>query len=253
MSTMPFAGTLLFFAALGLAFGSFGNVLIFRLAEYESVGGRSTCRACRHPLAWHDLVPVLSYVVLHGKCRYCGEHISLQYIMVELATMFLFIMAILLYPDNIVLASGTAGVFFGLMLVCVFDLFHEQIPDVFTAIIFAGAALTALAQNTFESPVMGALVSLGWFGGQWLVSRGKYVGAGDIFLGASLGVWLGLRDTIAMLALSYITGALVAGFLLLSRKVKLKESRLPFAPFLAVGALLAYLGVGDAYLSLLVR
>lgn len=241
--------TFVLFALFGAAFGSFGNVLIHRTAKGQSVRGRSVCPHCRSTLAWFDLVPIVSYVVLRGRCRSCRASIALTYPFVELITAALFLLAYLLTPDDPLRAAMTALVFFGLLLVCVFDLRHQQIPDLFTAIVAVGAIGTTLHAGTLVPALQGGLVVFLWFGIQWVVSRGRFVGSGDIFLGASLGLWLGLASAIAMLFLSYIIGAAVAVYLLATGRARLKDTQLPFGPFLAAGAVLAFIGTDNPVLA----
>jgi prepilin signal peptidase PulO-like enzyme (type II secretory pathway) len=158
--------TLILAGACGLAFGSFGNVLVYRIHARKPITGRSMCPSCKRTLAWFELFPVLSYAVLGGKCRRCRHSISLQYPLVELGSAALFVFAFTLHPDDPVTGIITAFVLYFLFLACVFDAKYQQIPDVFTILIgiFGVAALAfhADVMNAF----LGAVVMLVWFGGQ---------------------------------------------------------------------------------------
>lgn len=244
---------LVFFAVLGLIFGSFGNVLILRIHSAESIGGRSHCPGCRTPIAWYDLIPVLSFLLLRARCRGCKKKISAQYPLVELGSMILFITGLHLAGGDIFLGSVIALALVFLFFACVYDALFQQIPDLFTALFFAFAALHselgALPEMTTH--FFGAGIVFLWFGVQWLLSKGKAVGTGDIFLGAAVGYWLGIRGAITMLLFSYMTGALVVALLLLLGRIKLKQQRISFGPFMGIATLLTLLGAGEVYLALL--
>ncbi len=246
----PHSISLLLFAISGLVLGSFSNVLLIRTAKGKPLGGRSKCLSCKKNIAWYDLIPVMSYVMLGGKCRKCGKRISPRYPLTELVTMAVFITAFLLHPMNIPLAIITIVVLWGILLVTIFDAYEMMIPDAFTAIILIGALGTMWIERSFQSPLFGALTGSAWFGSQWFLSRGKIVGSGDIFLGFSLGLWLGLSGTITMLAIAYMAGALV-GIVLIAMNKATRKSRLAFGPFLALGAVAAELGAGELYLKMI--
>lgn len=242
MHIMPLPLAYALFGLLGLLFGSFGNVLVLRLAEGTGIGGRSKCPKCKHVLKWYDLFPLASYVLLQARCRYCRDTISPQYFAVELLSACLFLLAFSFTPHDLLLSATTAMVLFGLLLICVFDIKYQQIPDVFTLLVLLGAVGSMIIKGMYITSIQGGLLVFCWFAFQWLVSRGKFVGSGDILLGAALGVWLGLGDSIVMLFVSYILGAVVAIVLLVSGAVKLKGTQLPFGPFLAAGAIIASIG-----------
>lgn len=240
------------FALLGLAFGSFGNVLILRIRKAEVLSGRSACPHCRTPIAWYDLVPVLSFVLLRGRCRTCESRISFQYPLVETGSVLLFVAAMSLASGDPVRAFGIAFALYFLFLACVYDGMYQQIPDLFTALFSVAALIDVVMSNAdVVSHVEGALVPLLWFGLQWVVSRGRAVGSGDILLGSAIGLWLGLFNAGVMLVLSYMIGAIVVVFLLLVKKIPKKRERIAFGPFMGIATILTLLGAGDLYLSLL--
>lgn len=251
---MPILFTAFLFVVFGLIFGSFGNATVIRLAKGETLGGRSHCPHCLHMLAWYDLLPILSFFMLRGKCRYCKKPIALQYLMMELTCAAVFLLAFASSPHNVATAATTAIVFFGLLLICLFDFHHQQIPDAFTAIVLVGAVASVALRGTADVPdaLYGAAIGIVWFGFQWVISRGALVGSGDIWLAGAIGIWLGSGATVTMLMVSYIIGAIVASYLVLSKKMALKKSYLPFAPFMATGAVVAFIGFQNLPLALLV-
>jgi len=245
--------SLIIFGLLGLALGSFGNVLLYRIASEKSVGGRSFCPHCKKGIRWYDLIPVLSFMLLGGRCRSCKKSISVGYPLIELASCALFVLAAVLFPTDIVVGFLIAIILWSVLLLSVYDIRHQQIPDLFTIVIGASAlTLVILGSTSAVNAFLGFAVSMLWFGLLWLCSKGRATGSGDVFLAGALGLWLGLWHSIIMLLLSYIVGALVILVLLIMKIIPRKaHQRIPFGPFLAIGALLALLGVGEWYLSLI--
>lgn len=238
------------FALAGLTFGSFGNVLIYRIHAHKPITGRSMCTSCRRTLSWFELFPVLSFLMLGGKCRTCHHRISVRYPLVELGSALLFVFAFTLHPADPALALVAAFVLYFLFLACVFDAGFQQIPDVFTLFIGVFAGLSVVMFGEFFSSLSGALVMFVWFGGQWLISR-KAVGTGDIFLATALGLYLGLQYAVMTLLFSYMAGAIILVVMILGKKIPLKQQRIAYVPFLALGVLLTLLGVGDTYMRVI--
>ncbi len=239
-------------ALIGLCFGSFGNVLIYRLPSGRTIGGRSHCGHCKKPIGWFDLIPVLSYLILGGRCRRCGKRISIQYPLIEFASALIFFVAALLHSNDPTATLTTAIIGWALLLLSVIDARHKHIPDVLTAVVGAAAIVSAIDAGALLSGIMGGAVAFAWFGGQWLLSRGRWVGSGDILLSTVLGVWLGCISTIGMLLLAYILGAAWVSALLLTRSVRLRSgAQIPFGPFLAIAAVMTHAGMIDWYLRLL--
>lgn len=241
---------ILLFGAFGLALGSFGNVLLHRIRTDEPLFGRSKCPQCRYELAWYDLVPAFSYLWLRGKCRGCRFPISIRYPAVEVLSLLVFLFAIWNIPDDPLSALFTAFVLYFLLLACAFDLEWQQVPDALTILAGVAAIAQVVWLGTYASALGGALIGLVWFGGQWLVSRGRAIGTGDIFLGVVLGFWLGWQDAIAMILLSYMVGAVILVAMLISGRLTFKKTRIAFVPFMGLGTVLAVLGVGEWYVSL---
>ncbi len=236
------------FTLSGLVFGSFGNVLLYRVHANKPITGRSACPSCHRILRWFELFPVLSFIVLRGKCGRCHHKISVQYPLVELGSALLFLFAFLLHSSDPAAALVTAFILYFLFLACVFDALYQQIPDVFTILIALLALVSVILSDNIVSAGLGAALMLAWFGGQWVISRGRAVGTGDIFLTAALGVWLGLLDTVMMIVFSYMAGAIVIVGLMLLKRIGKKQQKIAFVPFLGMGVLITLLGLGDVYL-----
>src|SRR3989338_386192 len=252
----------IFIFIFGLIVGSFLNALIHRLHSGESMLERhSRCPHCRHALPAADLVPILSFFALRGRCRYCRKPISWQYPLVELATAVAFV---LVYFDVTTSALGngkfpisnfqflnylpatTYQLIFYLVFACflivifVYDLRHFLILD---KVVFSASALAllyAFAQGNFLEAALGALFLSGFFGIIYLVSRGRWIGLGDVKLGIFLGLLVPFPETLALFAIAYLAGALVGMGLIAAGRKKFSD-RLPFGTFLTFAAFIAML------------
>ncbi len=229
-------------AIFGLCVGSFLNALIFRLRQGRSVWrGRSQCPACRATLRWFELIPVASFVIQTGRCRRCRVKISWQYPLVELTTAILFILGLQQYPIsniqylfiNLLIYWFIVSV---LIVLFVYDLRYGELPDKITL----PAILILLIYQIWRYwildigywiLVMALLVGGGFFALQYFLSRGKWIGGGDIRLGVLMGVILGWPKILVALFLAYVGGAIISVFLLLLKKKTLK-SAVPFGVFL---------------------
>jgi leader peptidase (prepilin peptidase) / N-methyltransferase len=232
---------------IGLVVGSFLNVVINRLKLKESLGGRSHCPHCKHQLEALDLVPLFSYLMLAGKCRYCGKPISWQYPAVEAFTALAFALAWIKFQGfgldlffTWILAS-----FF--IVIAVYDLKHFLIldkvvfPGLIVAVIYAlirdfGSDCGIAWSCATISGLLGAAIIAGFFYLQHLISRGKWIGFGDVKFGLMLGFASGFPLCILLLFISYVAGALV-GILLILTGRKQATSKLPFGTFLGLGAI----------------
>ncbi|MDX9892818.1 MAG: prepilin peptidase [Patescibacteria group bacterium] len=239
-------GVLIFI--LGIALGSFFNVVVYRLANDKSfLNGRSFCPDCRQQIAWYDNIPLLSFMILRGRCRHCRQQISWQYPAVELATGLIFIWLYYSSGLNIKLFAHLVFASF-LILIFVYDLKYYQILDR----ISLPAICLALIFNLylgfdFSNLLLGALIGSGFFAVQFFGSKGKWVGDGDIRLGALMGLILGWQILLVALFIAYLVGAAVGLFLIVTDKKKM-SSALPFGPFLS-GATLVAMIYGKQLLS----
>lgn len=225
-----------FFTAFGILFGSFLNAWIWRTREGISIWkGRSMCPACKKQLTWKENIPLLSFAIQQGKCRGCRESISWQYPFVEMAVGLLFAFVAWFHAGNIELIIRDACILFFLTFVFVFDLRYQEIWDRMT--IYPAALLAAatvwFGWMSIVSMGIGALVGMGFFLAQYLVSKGRWIGGGDIRLGLFMGIILGWPLILFALFLAYVGGALfVLPFLILGKKQF--ASKIPFGTYLSV-------------------
>lgn len=257
---------------LGTLVGSFLSVVLHRLRKKIKgiFFGASMCPNCRKRLKWKHLFPVLSFLILGGKCAHCGKRISFHYFGLEVLTAVVFLLtflnfnfiestpsainqSLLLYSINtetlglfllyIIEAALMMGIFF-------YDLLYREIPDVLSlpAIVIAIAGSLAFQTVSPASMGIGIAIIAVFFGGQIVLSKGRWLGGGDLRLGVLLAVLLGWKLLILSLVISYILGALVSIVLLLSDKAD-RKTAIPFGPFLITGGIIA-LFYGERLISL---
>lgn len=226
---------------LGLVVGSFLNVCIWRLPREESIiRPGSHCPGCGAPLGARDLVPVLSWVFLRGKCRYCGAKISPRYPAVELLTGVLFVWCFLRFGLSPQLAP--ALVFSAFMVAITFiDLDHQIILDGMLALLAAAGLGQGLwlGQPGWADMLIGSGVGGGLLLVLAVVSGGG-MGGGDVKFAAALGFWLGWPGILLCLLISFVAGGAISLFLLLA-KLRGRKDFIPFGPFIALGAWVALL------------
>jgi len=233
---------------VGLAVGSFLNVCIWRLPRGESIiSPLSHCPHCGQPIPVRDNIPLLSYLILRGNCRYCGEKISLQYPLVELVTAVLFVLVFLKHGLSWGLVSSLFFISV-LLLVAVIDLKHQIIPNKVILPALAVQFILILAPFIYLTELREVLPHLAGFfigGGTLLIAAlvsplvfGKEgMGGGDIKLGAFIGLTLSWYVLVALFV-GFLTGALV-GLTLIALKRKTRKDLIPFGPFLSLGGLVA--------------
>lgn len=261
---MPILLTFIF----GTIIGSFLNVVIYRYGSGRSIGGRSGCSTCGRDLAWFEMVPLLSFVLLEAKCRKCKTHISWQYPVVELVTGLVF--TALYIKFQYLVSFGIISdmllywlVFSLLMVIAVYDLRHKIIPDgmvyffallAFIALFFnlAGGYITI---PSIWSIIAGPILALPFFL-MWLVSGGRWIGLGDAKLALGIGFLLGLTQGVAALLLAFWIGAIlgiamvvignISGSLSAKKQVTLR-TEIPFAPFMILGVFVVFIFGIDIY------
>ncbi len=213
-------------------------MLIYRIPARHSIGGRSHCPGCGKTIGFFELIPVISYLVLRGRCSRCKASLSLQYPLVELVSGLLFVLA-LQHAGAILPAVFLALGFWLLLLMAVIDMRHAVIPDALN-IPFAVCALAyAFIAGTFS--VWGFALCIGFFGLQWLLSRGAWLGSGDVVLAIGIGAVAGTWPfALLFLGIAYVSGAAVAVVLILL-KIKSKKDMVPFGPFMAFSAVVTVL------------
>ena len=230
----------------GLIIGSFLNVAVYRYRTGYTLGGRSICLACGRPLHWYELIPLASFIIQGGKCHTCGARISWQYPLVELATA-LALWGI--YRQSLFTHAGfwililDAVIWSLLIAITTYDLRHKIIPDewVYLFGVFAMIRLV-ISGADWQWGFIAGVILFGFFGGLWLVSKGKWMGFGDAKLALGIGFFLGLEPALSAMMLAFWTGA-AAGLLMiaLSKNKKIGFGReIPFAPFLTLGVALVY-------------
>jgi leader peptidase (prepilin peptidase)/N-methyltransferase len=228
----------------GLSVGSFLNCVIYRLEKKKSfLKGRSFCPHCKHILNWQDLIPLFSFLFLKGKCRYCQKKISPQYPLVELATGLLFVLTThyslltINYQSLLFTIYRLLPVCF-LIVIFVYDLKHYIIPNkvIYPAIIIA--LIFNFQFSIFNYSILSALGAALFFLLIVLVSRGKWMGLGDVKLALFIGLFLGYPDILVALFLSFLIGAII-GVGLISAGKKTLRSEVPFGPFLVIGTFIS--------------
>jgi leader peptidase (prepilin peptidase)/N-methyltransferase len=234
---------------LGLAVGSFLNVVIHRVPAKQSVvRPRSRCPKCETELAARDNIPVVSWLLLRGKCRTCGEPISPRYPLVEVATAALFAAVGVRFGASWELPAYLL-LFAALLAISVIDLEHYIVPNrivyptLFVSIpLLVGAALLEHEPRRIRDAAIGSVAA-------WLallivhLIQPRGMGFGDVRLAAVLGLylgWLDLQLVLLGMLIGFLLGAVV-GLLLVATRIRGRRDALPFAPFLAAGAALAIL------------
>jgi len=252
---------------LGLIIGSFLNCLIWRLYKKEGMWNRSYCPLCRKQIAWYDNIPVFSFIILGGKCRHCRKKISWQYPIVELTVGLLFALAFylnLIHIDDfsqifnfkfLILNLRDWFLIAVMTVIFIYDLRWYLILDEVTlpALLLVSVANIFLGVGWFGL-LVSAIIGGSFFLIQLLVSKGKWIGGGDIRLGLLMGAALGRFDLlIVALMLSYFSGSIVGvGLILL--KGKKWNSQVPFGVFLSSATIVTIFGgqaILDWYLGLI--
>jgi len=229
----------------GTCIGSFLNVLIYRIRNKKGfITGRSFCPKCKHKLAWYDNIPLLGFILLKARCRYCREKISFQYPLIELATGILFMLAFFRWQAEKANILNLVSYFIFtsiLIVIFVYDfkwyliLDKISIPAIIIALflnIFLGGSILNL--------LLAGAVAGGFFLAQFFISGGRWIGGGDIRLGFLMGIMLGWPNILTALFIAYIFGAIAGIFLILVGKKKM-QSKLPFGTFLTFATFIAML------------
>ena len=243
MSADPYA--LIALALLGLAIGSFLNVCIHRVPAKKSVvSPGSACPSCGYALRWHDNIPVVSYVLLGGRCRSCRAAISIRYPIVELITMGVFIWHYLVFGMTPLLVPRLTFAC-ALLVLFAIDLEHHLLPDVIT---LPGILAGLIFSIAFPPGVVSSLVGLLLGGGVlWAIGEAYYrvagnegMGGGDVKMLAMIGAFVGWQSVLVTLVFSSVLGAVIGLLVIVSRRGDMKYA-LPYGTFLALAALVASL------------
>jgi len=244
--------------SIGVIIGSFLNVYIYRFHTGKSLSGSSHCMSCGKDLRWFELIPLISWLALRGRCNKCGSLITSRYFLVELVTGLLFLLTLTITTDIISIVLWWY-IFSVLVAITVYDLYHFIIPDRLTIYISIATILLFSYQNlyltnsfdnvlpTLAAAVLGSL----FFYVLWFVSKGKWLGFGDVKLALPLGVLVGPAFVFSFVALSFWVGAAISLAIVGFNKVKMgkdhlqidqiaitMKSAVPFAPFLVASSLI---------------
>lgn len=241
----------------GIIFGSFFNVIVYRAGQDDETWtkGASHCENCNHSLAWYDNIPLLSYLLLKGKCRYCGSKISVIHPLVELATGLVFVFSaylalnFFLLPASPLLSYRFLSLILSIVvnsilwLILLIDLKYMLIPDqLVAALLFLALFWQYVNFSMGRTAVLHSLISsisfLMFFLILWLITKRKGMGLGDIKLIAPLTFLVGYPRSIVGVFFAFIIGGIWGIILLLVGRKKWGQV-LPFGPFLIVGAWIA--------------
>lgn len=237
---------LFFIFFFGLAIGSFLNCLIYRLENKKSfLTGRSFCPQCRHMLSWRDLIPIFSFLILKGKCRYCQKTISWQYPLVELFTGIVFLFVVLTFNDIFTILYLLVISCF-LILIFVYDLKHYIIPDkviypaILLSFLYQGIRIFNFAHwNLLQIRNLGlSILPTLFFFAIVFFSKEKLMGWGDVKMVFLMGLLLSFPSILIALFLAFFFGSVIGLGLVILKKKTLK-SKIPFGPFLVCGTFLA--------------
>lgn len=233
----------LFVGIIGLVIGSFLNMCIYRIPREESISyPPSHCESCNHKLNPLDLIPLISYLCLKGRCRYCGEKISLRYSLIEVFNCILYLMVYMKYGPTIftvkfcILSS----------LLIVIGLIDYNTQDVYTSTTIFGlimGVIFIMAQNFIYKEgisnfLIGGLIGALIIGSIVFLTGG--MGEGDIEIAGICGLFLGVKLILLTLFISVIIGG-VAGIIILTLKLKEKKDSMAFGPCIAIGAAISML------------
>lgn len=238
---------------IGASIGSFLSVVIYRIKAGEKgiIFGQSYCPMCKKNLSITDMIPIASFIILRGKCRKCKKNISPYYFFLEVVTGLVFLTTYLKFPFVLWLQNGTPipDIFlltkfifysiYGVFLIAIFfyDLQTKEIPEIFLFpfIILAIIGTIVTKEPILISAIIAVIISFIFFGGQIFLSKGKWLGEGDLYIGIAVAIILGWEKFILFIVLTYLIGSVISVPLLITKKTKLK-SEIPFAPFMILSS-----------------
>lgn len=247
---------LVFLILMGLSVGSFLNVCIYRLPRHESLAfPGSHCPSCMKTIKWYDNIPVLSFILLKGKCRHCGNKISVRYPLIEMLNCILW-MLMFVFTESI--TDCIFGLLFSSILIVIsaIDLEKMEIPDGLNAAVLVLAVIKLVVSLIMGNEFKGTLVDfgVGALSGSVLLyllyliilklTKKEGLGGGDVKLAFACGAFLGWKEVLFGIALSAYIGLL--GILIYSLiKKKMIKGNFPYGPFLSVGFLISYMFFDD--------
>lgn len=235
---------------LGLILGSFLSVLLERWPhERGMIAGRSECPHCHHVLAWYDLVPLVSWIILRGRCRYCRARISVQYVALEVVTALVFGVFAFHLPESSAVSVTMFGILFCLVALLFFDLRWRILPDLLVGALAGGALVRAvlLGRDVLINDLLtGAIIAM-IVGALYVVSRGRWLGLGDVKMAVPIGILFGWPGAFLVTLYAVWIGAALGIGLILTKRATMKTA-LPFGTFWAAVAIGAFLWPGLLHL-----
>lgn len=254
---------MLYVGIYGLIGGSFATAWIYRVKEDKKIAtGRSMCPECKHQLSTRDLIPLFSWLITGGKCRHCDKSINASYPLIELATATTFVISYaVLSPETIrewVSFVLLAVVLVQLIALFIYDLRWMLLPDR----MMIPLSLSAIAYTSSHvegwsdlySHLGAAAIAFGFFYGLFYVSKGAWMGGGDVKYSPIMGLLVGIPAVFTALFLAFNTGAVVS-LALIGFGIKSRKDAVPFGPFLIVATWIALLyseKIVDLYFNYLV-
>lgn len=234
--------SILFFI-YGLIIGSFLNVCIYRIPRGESIVVTSShCTCCSKKIKFYDLIPVVSYIILKGKCRYCKSNISIRYPIIEVITGLIYLSIFQVYGLSLISLKYIILMSF-FIVISIIDyetqdiFFMTTYPCIIIGILFSIFGKYFFNDN-LNSYLIGFLVSAAIIGFFVLITKGRGMAAGDIEIAAICGVFLGVESSLVTIALAFVIGTIYSVFLLVV-KGKSRKEPVAFGPFLFMGSLIA--------------
>jgi leader peptidase (prepilin peptidase) / N-methyltransferase len=226
---------------IGLCIGSFLGVLVDRLPKNKTIGGRSRCEFCKKNLKWSDLIPLLSFFALKGKCRYCHKKLSIFYPVIELITGIAFVLTYIVLLSFKLSIINFQLIYYLLIVSCLIvvffsDLRYGIIPDkilIASGVFIFGYLILANRLLLVDNLASGVIAFL-FFLFLFLFTKGKGMGFGDVKFAFIMGLMLGVPDIIVALYIAFLTGAAVSIILILWKGKHVLKRTIPFGPFLAL-------------------
>ena len=227
---------------VGCCIGSFLNVVALRLQKEENfIRGHSHCVECLHELSWKDLIPVLSWMWLRGKCRYCGRNISSRYWMVEVVSGLMFILMTGIWNGREWMDLMDLWLLISLAIFCSLTDLQEQViyPKglLMVGLLHVLIGLWSLLENLY---FLSTLVALGLYGGIYIVGyllwKEEVFGLGDCYYLVTVALWYPIKEIVLIGLLSFVVGGSILGLLLILKKERIE--RVAFIPFIVLAQLL---------------
>lgn len=245
---------------LGLIIGSFLDVIVCRFNTGKSINGRSRCLSCGHALSWYELLPLVSYIVLRGRCKSCGSSIPARLLVMESVTAFMFVY-VYIHAHSYVFTIFSMILVSLLIVISAYDMRHMIIPNGFVlALILLACVYLGYESYIFStsfSLLSHAFAASGvalFFASLWFFSSGRWIGFGDVKLAFALCLFLSVEEAFSFVVLSFWVGAFVSVCILGLQKLLQSgkqylpiqglsltmKSEVPFAPFMIIAFIVVF-------------